>query len=632
MLGWTRKLLNNWLARAFFGLLVVVFVFWGISNVVTLIGSDTAIATVGGTKIDVSTVQATYQRQVSAFAAQHNGQSPSAAQRQQIANQALSQAIRDALLANEEKRLGIAVPDAEIRKAVYAIPAFQDAQGHFNQAQFTQVLAQNGFTPDAFLAELGKEQASRQLIDAVSGGAAPPTALFDRLYSFAEQQRTADMVSVPAPTTAPALPPAPVLERYWRNHPAAFTAPEYRTAQIVILSPALLATHEKVSETEIAALYAQTKDQYAQTASRSVQVITAPDQATAAKLASLWTTGASWSAMQTSASADGATAVELDNATPDQLPSPELASAVFAATPNAITGPVKGALGFYVFDVTKAVAGGDQPLAAVHDQLRDQIALQKAQADINQDLSKLQDALAGQTPLDSLPANLGLVAVEGTMDAKGNTATGQPAPIPGGAGLKSAIVNAVFAAHQGDLPQLQNGPDNAYFAVSVEKITPAALQPYDQVASKVASAWQSDQETRAAEVIAAQLLTKVKGGASLGDAARQAGLGVTATGLLNRPGMKPADTSSNVPAALLPVLFSLNPGEGTMVQTGSGFVVAQLTKVTDPKPSDDPVGSAAVLSSLTQSYQQDVADSMIDAIHDRVGFTVNQKLLASISQ
>jgi peptidyl-prolyl cis-trans isomerase D len=65
MLAGFRKLLENWIARVFFGLLVVVFVFWGISNVVTLVGSSTDIAHVAGQPVDISLVQAEYQRELS---------------------------------------------------------------------------------------------------------------------------------------------------------------------------------------------------------------------------------------------------------------------------------------------------------------------------------------------------------------------------------------------------------------------------------------------------------------------------------------------------------------------------------------------------------------------------------------
>ena len=91
-------------------------------------------------------------------------------------------------------------------------------------------------------------------------------------------------------------------------------------------------------------------------------------------------------------------------------------------------------------------------------QIKQQLQLQMAQSDVAQDVDNLQDALAGQTPLDQLPGNLGLVALQGTLDANGMRWMGSQAPIPGGDALKAAILKAAFAAHVNDPAQLMNGP------------------------------------------------------------------------------------------------------------------------------------------------------------------------------
>src|ERR1700722_8137652 len=101
MLVWVRKLLENWVARGFFALLVAVFVFWGISNVVSLVGSDTAIAHVDGKPVDVSLVQAAYQRALNQFSQSGQGQ-PDLATRQQLASGALSDVLRQQVLKVEE--------------------------------------------------------------------------------------------------------------------------------------------------------------------------------------------------------------------------------------------------------------------------------------------------------------------------------------------------------------------------------------------------------------------------------------------------------------------------------------------------------------------------------------------------
>src|SRR6202012_3364776 len=106
MLVSVRKLLENWIARGFFALLVLVFVFWGISNVVTMIGSNTAVAEVAGHPVDISVVQQAYQAALAQ--AQQSGQGqPNEAAREQMAEAALTSVLRERVLGLEEKRLGV---------------------------------------------------------------------------------------------------------------------------------------------------------------------------------------------------------------------------------------------------------------------------------------------------------------------------------------------------------------------------------------------------------------------------------------------------------------------------------------------------------------------------------------------
>jgi peptidyl-prolyl cis-trans isomerase D len=253
--------------------------------------------------------------------------------------------------------------------------------------------------------------------------------------------------------------------------------------------------------------------------------------------------------------------------------------------------------------------------------------LQKAQADVAQNIDDVQDALAGQTPLDQLPGNLGLVAVEGTLDANGNTADGSPAPIPGDAAQRAAIVSAIFAAQPGTPAQLITGPDGGYFAFTVDQVTPPAVQPYDQVAQKVAAAWLQDALQREAEVKAANLLNAVNSGQSLDQAASAAGYAVT---------MLPPVTRNAPPSGmstqLAQIIFSLKPGQATMQQTSDGFTVAALENINQPTPAQDPADFAQVAQAMTKSMQDDTVASYIAGLQARYKVTVDNKLFNQVYQ
>jgi peptidyl-prolyl cis-trans isomerase D len=626
MLVWVRKLLDSWIARGFFVVLIAVFVFWGVSNVVTLIGSNTAVAHVGGKAVDISAVQTEYQTALNQAEQSAQGQQPDINQRQQIASEALADVMREQVLEFEEQRLGVGAPDAAIRQAIDAIPAFQ-TNGVFDKAKFAAVLAQNNTSPDRFIGQVKNSLADRQLVGSVLSGVAPTDDLLDQLFDFIAEQRFAETVTILfAAQQAPKTPADAVLQRYWRNHPADFTAPQYRTIKLVILSPALLAPSESVDQTNIDAAYARVAEAQPSVAQRSVQVLVVGDLAASSRLQSAWTHGASWSDMQAMAKKFGATAVRLDHAQQAQIPSPSLGAAVFAATPGAVVGPVAGPAGMFVFKVTDVSSSGPDA-ETVKAQIKQQLQLQKAQADVAQDVDNLQDALAGQTPLDKLPGNIGLVALQGTLDANGNAQDGTPAPIPGGDALKAAVVKAAFAAQVNDPAQLMNGPDGSYFALTVDSVTQPALQPYDQVQAKVLSAWKAQEISREAEVNAADLLAQVNAGKSLDDAASAAGDSVAMTPAITRNA-----PASGVTSQMVPVLFSLKQGQATMQQTDTGFVVAQLKKIVEPTPAQDPGDYAQLQQAMAKSLQNDVGESFLAGLQTRDKVSVDQKLFAQIYQ
>jgi peptidyl-prolyl cis-trans isomerase D len=625
MLVSVRKLLESWIARGFFALLVVVFVFWGISNVVTMVSSNTAVAEVAGHPVDLSVVQQAYQAALAQ--AQQSGQGqPDEAAREQMAEAALTSVLRERVLGLEEKRLGVVVPDAVVREQVDAVPSFL-TNGVFDQSKFDQVLAQNNTTPDRFVSDLTAEIAGQQLVIPLVSGAAPPQELVNQIFSFIAEQRFAEMVQIPsAAQAAPAAPAEAVLQRYWRNHPAAFTAPEYRTIKLVVLSPALLAAHQTVPQAQVDADYARVAAASPSVPLRSVQVIVVGNLAASSRLQAAWQKGASWTQMQAMAKRFGANPVEMDGTQQNQIPTPALAQAVFAAPQGQVSGPVAGPAGMFLFKVTNISSSGPDE-QALKTQIAQQLQLQQAQAQVAANVNALQDALAGQTPLDQLPASLGLTAVEGTLDAAGTTPTGAKAPLPGDAALQQAVLQAAFAASPHQPAQLINGPEGSYFALTVDSVTPPAQEPYDQVRAQVLADWTSDQLTREAEIKAAALFHAANSGQTLDAAAQAAGDSVS---------MSPAFTR-NAPATgmttqMQTVLFSLKLGQATMLQTPTGFTVATLAKIVQPTPAQDQADYNSALQSMTKSLQNDVGGSFLAGLQLRDKVTINQKLFSQIYQ
>jgi peptidyl-prolyl cis-trans isomerase D len=153
------------------------------------------------------------------------------------------------------------------------------------------------------------------------------------------------------------------------------------------------------------------------------------------------------------------------------------------------------------------------------------------------------------------------------------------------------------------------------------------VQPYDLVRQKVAVAWIQDALQREAEVKAAQLLHAVNSGQSLDAAASAAGYSVS---------ILPAVTRNALPSGmsnqLAQIIFSLQPGQATMLQTTDGFTVAALSDINRPTPRDDPADAGQVAQAMTKSMQDDTAASFIAGLQARYKVTVNTKLFAQVYQ
>jgi peptidyl-prolyl cis-trans isomerase D len=634
MLALLRSSLNTWPVRIFFILLIAAFGVWGIGNVLPdILGSDNSAARVGGVAISPQDVQSAFRQQMQQTAQQLGSPDQITPEmRMMIAEQSAARLVAQTATDQMARRMGLAAPDADVRREVFAMDAFQGQNHQFSRAQFDQLLQANGLSETEFLHLMQAQIIRNQLLDSVRAAATAPAVMVKTVYAFENQTRVAALVQLPfAAAAAPSPPADAVLQRWYRNHPTEFSAPEYRRITLVILSPDVLARDVPVPEADIRAAYDR---MIANTPSlpekRTVEVVVAQDQRAAQAIARQWQGGVDWGAVQKAAAAAGATALLLPNITASDLPSAALAQSAFAAPANKVTGPIaNGAGGWAVLEVTAVTPGGAaQTYAQAAPALRNQIARQRAVALVNQRVDALQDALAGRTPLERLPGDLGLAALEGSIDSNGLTEQGQPAPIPGTAALRQAVVAQAFKQSVGQPAALINGPDNSYFALTVDGITLATTKAYADVQAQVLASWTAAQMRREQEIAATNMLQAMKGGRTLQGVADSLGLQVTTTPPLTRDGQAPA----GVPQNLIAPLFSLSRGDSTMIETPDGFVVAQLTQIDKPSPDADPVGYQQLKASLSGSLADDMQAVFAGVVTARDNPRINQAVIQQIAQ
>jgi peptidyl-prolyl cis-trans isomerase D len=356
-------------------------------------------------------------------------------------------------------------------------------------------------------------------------------------------------------------------------------------------------------------------------------VITATSAESAQALADKWKAGASWAAMQEAAKAAGATAVDLPVSTREQVPSPELADAAFAAQGDAVVGPIKAAFGSQILRVIDIVSAKNPSFDSLHQTLRDKVAADKALDLIDARAQKFQDLFAGGAKIDEVPGDLGATGAAGTLDAKGDTPQGEPAPIPAPADLRQQIIDTAFKTNPGDPIEPVEGPNHSYYAVAVDSITKPARLPFEQVRGRVLADWQADQVRHTQETEAARVLALVQGGQSLANAAWGRGLTISHTPPLARG--RPQDGLS---AELVTKLFGLKKGEGTMAATDKGFVVAQVADIIEPDAKDDQSGVSQAEGGLTRALHDDYLTIYAIALREAAKPQVRMNVVENLIQ
>lgn len=636
MIGLFRRFLNTRAARLFFVVLIIPFVMWGVADVARNFGGGSSLATVGETKIEPGDFQAAYRQQLAQVSRMLGNKEPAPAMRQGVAAQALEGLIAQAAVSNEVRRLGLAVPDEALKTAVFAMPAFRGPAGTFDKRQFDAVLRQNNLSEGRFLELMRADLAQRQVLDAVSAGSVAPEVLVGRVFAFQHESRVLAMVELPLSAAAePPAPDAAALQRFYDDDPGRYSAPAFRHVKVLVLSPETVARTVEVSDADAEAWFEAHRGdaggEFGAPEKRSVEVVVAPDEGVAKALAAEWTGGAAggadWAAMQAAAAKAGATSAALDNVGRGDLPGEELGEAAFAAAEGSVVGPVKGAFGFQVLKVVGVVPGTEKALADVMNVVKQRVARERAVELVPKLSTQLDDVLAAGNGFDQVPTELGAAAAEGNLDAQGKTKEGEPAPIPGSAALRTAVLTAAFAAPLDEAPHLVEGPEGSYFALIVDGETKPEVKPFAGIEEQVREDFLHDARRREQEVVAAKLLADVKAGKTLEDAAVVAGVRAERSPALVRGLPVPG-----VPAPVAQAAFGLAPNGATMVEGLEGFVVAQLVGVEAPAAASDPVGVQQLQTALNTALGQDMDAVYAAALRDRAKPTVNRAMLESLSQ
>lgn len=601
---------DSWAGRAAAFLIFLAFIGWGVGDVFnsSTSASPNAIAKVGDREISAET-----------FARALETQLPNAAQRlgyqdiahlPAVARQQIAREILRSLVIQQETQLaashaGMSVPDSIVRDEIFNIPAFHDASGQFDRSLMNQRLARMGLTEKRLIDLVREDIISRSLLQGLGASAHASPILTTLLVNFESDTRRLSVLRIPFTAhKAQAAPTEAQLHRFYDNHADLFKTPEFRHIKAVIMTTDTVAGTIEVSDDILHKLYDMQARTYNVPETRSLQVLSFTDQSKAQDAANSWKNGSNWDAL-IKAYPDAIPATP-EKIRQSDLPNAELAQAAFAAPEQTVQGPVHTAFGWVVFKTTDIIAPHHTDFAQVRDQLRHDVQQQQAPDALQARIHRLQDAVAGSSDLEKIPTDLGAAPIAGTLDTQGMTPEGVPAPIPGNAQLRQAIIQQAFAQKLSAAPHIVSGPDNAAYALVVDAIHPGAVQPFEQVRNAVIAAWNDDQAKHLADIRATALYT----------AAKKTGLTLAVAGqpeandLWQNVEVSRVKPDTRLPSIVTRNMFNLKAHSSAMYQADDAFWLVTFEGIDAATPADRATIAHGVEGQYNQSLQMDIPDAI----------------------
>ncbi|EXJ16535.1 Peptidyl-prolyl cis-trans isomerase ppiD [Imhoffiella purpurea] len=536
----------------------------------------------------------------------------------------LDDMIREVLLLDTTRRLGLRVSDQEVQMQILSERAFL-RDGRFDQEAYERALQLQGLSPAMFEHQLRQQLAGMQLVRSVAASEFMSRSELADYQRLADQKREISYVRFAAADYADAVEPDDAaIQDYYEAHASDFQTPEQVKLDYIPLDSSTLASKVSVTEEELRQQYESEKGRFVVPERRQVRhiLLTLPkdadeEAATSTldeieKIRERILAGESFEELAKTYSKDpGSAAKGGDLGMVEKgVMDPAFERAAFDLPVGEVSDPVRSAFGYHLIEVTSIEPEKARPFEEVRDTLRTDVAKQKADS-LYYDLGERLANIVYESPDSLEPAaeELGLTIEHSDWVGR-----------DGGSGIL-ASPKVVAAAFSDEV--LKDGinsdmlePDRDQLQAIVLRVVDhrePSTKPLEEVREEILAKLEENGAQAAAKKAAEELADKLREGGDWETLAQSAEAPV----LVDR-------NDSKMPAGLLDTAFTLPaPAEGTssigttVLDAGDAAVV-RVTEVRDGevKPAEDGE-STPEAAMLSQLLGRQLYSAMIDDIERR---------------
>jgi peptidyl-prolyl cis-trans isomerase D len=628
MLRGLQNATRNWLGRVvmaiLFGLIAVSFAIWGIGDIFRGFGRST-VAKIGRTELTIENFRQTYNERVQQLSRQVGRPiTPDQARALGLHRQLLGQLLAESALDEDARVLRLGLSDAEIARQIRSDPSFRGLTGQFDRARFDAIIRQAGYNEGRYVAEQRRVLLRRQIGQALSGGVTAPAVAIEAQNRFVNEERSVEFVMLQRSDAGEVPAPAPdVLAKYFEDRKTLFRAPEYRKLDLIVLTPTEVARWIEISDADVKKAYDERRQRYVTPERRELRqiVFQNPDEARAA--AERLEKGLTFDQLAAERNLKDAD-VTLGSVAKSAILDRAVADAAFALQPGQTSAPVQGRFGTVIVRLIKIEPEKVRGEPEVATELKRDLALERAKAQITGLHDKIEDERGSGLPLAKIADKLkvttqAIAAVDRSgRDPNGNPVTTLPAGVD--------VMSNAFASDVGVENEPVQVPGGGYVWYEVESVTPSRERPLDEIKDRVLERWRDQQIAERLKAKAGELVDKLKT-SGIAEVAKAAGLKEQ-----KASGLKRNQPTGGVPAGAVDEIFraakdAVGSSEG---ESPAQWIVFKLTDITVPKLDPESADAKRLQDNLRNAYAEDLIAQYIGRLQTELGATINEAALNQV--
>ena len=520
MLDFIRSNAQSMGVKLIFGLIILVFIFWGVGSITDTSGG-TVVAVVNGEGISASAYQQAYQQQVEAIQRSNPGITREQLAQQNVGERVLTALIMQKLLEQEATRMGVSVSAQEMRQAVETVDAFKNKDGAFDAEIFRRMVENAYGSVGAFEKKLREELLAGKLESLVRAGIWSNSDESRAFFEYLRQKRGISYAFVPASRFAAEVKLTDKdIADYYAAHKQDFAVPAKVVAEYVKVSPLLLVKPESVSAADVAAEYTKNVSRYQTPEMVKAAHILVPlaekatpdevKQAEESMAAIRKELAGGKSFAQVADAHNGPNAAgpggELGWIQRGQTVQP-FEEAVFALEPGKLSETVRTPFGLHVILVSEKKPAGTRPFSEVEGEIRAELARQLGVEKLNDALDALVEDNILKKPLGESAARFGLSAARTDLLSA--------AELEKTLGLSAENAALVMGTGSGNPVDSALEAGDGYLVVRVDKAEAAHTPELDAVRGEIKKRLKAEKMLSSALSAAAEELKQGQGGKEL---------------------------------------------------------------------------------------------------------------------